>query len=935
MDPLTAVSLAAAVVQFTDYGVRLLSEGVRVYKSVSGMTSDVVELTTIAQDLGHLSQSIQEKSSQLTDPRKPISESEQSLLRLCGTCQNVSAELATAVSRLQTQSTKKLNLAVESFEVALRKFWARDRIVDLRNRLSEIRQQMMMAMMMYLWEESKSGAGDLGELSRRQAEMINTLTRIDVTTRNLNQTLVKFVQGSMPMDWRQQEIVETIWSSTWSPDQPVHDEVRREEPETQEIISNTNSDSSCSKDVLNSLFFEGLSYREGAILQAYKSTFEWLFTDPRVDRRGRPLWSNFTSWLKSSDSDIYWITGKPGSGKSTLMKFLTGHLRLRDLLTQWSGSRPFILARFYFWNAGTAIQRTQEGLLRTLLYQCLTQRPQLIPKVCPRRWALFKVFGRKANHVAPSWTWEELLESFSAFDLFVGQQFNLAIFIDGLDEFDGKHENLLEFVNLFHSKAGRKICVSSRPWNVFHDAFMTNPSLRLENLTGGDIGAYVRGNLESSPGFREYKVALPVQSDKLVETIITKAQGVFLWVSIVILAILEGLSEGDKWEELHEMVGLLPPDLSQLYQRIWFRIKPSYIGHSSQLFQIYQASTGQLDVITMWLADHRSPLEIDINAIDTQQRTLLTQTMRRRLNSRTRGLLEISSEGRIGYLHRSVRDWIEPIWADIVAKSRPDFDPNLCLLKALTVEASRTRFWLQHVISLPDRFWERVQDCLRYAAKVRDIRTNVPSLVEAMDRLDVVFSTISLSHTFGNSTPPLYEEAISARCPYKRNGLPHWSTTQGRDLPDNSFIGLAAQFAILGYVRDKVTASPQVLQPTSEELSILANAVLGPEYFLRQKFKTDESDPLLNSNTRYFFVKFLLESGASKTSAWVPGGFRHTALHDEVIRRPFQAPPIMMPDGSQLDYWSAVAQLLKDFGLLKAGIIDLKLKLRLPKWMSR
>ncbi|TRX88264.1 hypothetical protein FHL15_010831 [Xylaria flabelliformis] len=94
MNPLDAISLAAAVVQFTDFGVRLLSETMQVYKSVSGMTSQTVELKTIKDDLRQLSQSIEGKSAQLAVPIKPPRKSEQNLLRLCRTCQELSTELA-------------------------------------------------------------------------------------------------------------------------------------------------------------------------------------------------------------------------------------------------------------------------------------------------------------------------------------------------------------------------------------------------------------------------------------------------------------------------------------------------------------------------------------------------------------------------------------------------------------------------------------------------------------------------------------------------------------------------------------------------------------------------------------------------------------------------------------------------------------------------
>ncbi|TRX88265.1 hypothetical protein FHL15_010832 [Xylaria flabelliformis] len=779
--------------------------------------------------------------------------------------------------------------------------------MDLRSRVSEVR------------EESKSRGDDLDQLSRRQVDMINTLTRIDDATRNLNQTLIMFYL-------QQREIVETIWSSSWSLEQPIQvsdgDDVKFPMDD-----SNINNDAACSKAILPSLFLEDLRYREGAIPEAYESTFKWLFESPRSDVHGQPLWSDFQTWLRSSNSDVYWITGKPGSGKSTVMKFVIGHSMLQELLAQWSGPKPFLLARFYFWNAGTPIQRTQEGLLRTLLYQCLRQRPLLIQKVCPRRWVLFKVFGSEVKTAAPPWTLDELLESFSAFDLFVGQQFNLALFIDGLDEFDGDHRNLIEFVRLFHSRTGRKVCVSSRPWNVFQDAFMASPSLRLENLTGDDIRLYVQCNLNPSPAFQEYKDALPEQSKGLVETIITKAQGVFLWVSVVVLHIREGLSEGDRWEELYDMVNLLPDDLSQLYQRIWSTIKLDYIGQS-HLFQIHGAYIDSLDVITLWLADHPDTLQIDVKTIPEQQ-DLITQTMRRRLSSRTRGPLEISPQGYVGYLHRSVRDWIEHIWGDIVAKSDPAFDPSLCILNAQTV-------WMLGGICKADKCisqvltteydWKEVLKCLYDAANVRHIASNIHILVATLDRLNDKIQTFS--HTSEN-------EAI---IPLSCNKV---TSRHGVTLPANSFVGLAAQFGILKYVRHKLMVDPQLLRGRHRppEVSILANAILSPRYFAHYYYARNSDvritklPPNLyryyhlhnNSYVRYLLIKLLLDCGVAKSSAVVPGD-TIKSLYDEASWVQVQMPPIIMPNVEELDYWQTVAKLLKEHGLSRVGYFELKVK---------
>ncbi|KAI0856249.1 hypothetical protein F4860DRAFT_493801 [Xylaria cubensis] len=941
MNPLDAISLAAAVVQFTDFGVRLLSETVQVYKSVSGMASQTVELKTIEDDLRQLSHSIQEKSAQLADPIKPPRESEKNLLRLCRTCQELSTELATAVSRLRTHSSGRINLAVESFGVAVRKFKSRDDITDLRSRVFEVRQQMMLAMTVFLWEESKSRGDDLDQLSRRQVDMINTLTRIDDTTRNLNQTLIMFLQGSIPIDLRQREIIETIWSPSWSLEQPIQD-IDREDVEFLTDDSNTNNDAACSKAILQSLFLEDLRYREGAIPEAYESTFKWLLESPRSDIHGQPLWSDFPTWLRSSDSDIYWVTGKPGSGKSTLMKFITSHDMLQNLLVQWSKPKPFIVARFYFWNAGTTVQRTQEGLLRTLLHQCLRQHPQLIRKACPRRWALFKVFGLKAKTAVPPWALEELLESFSAFDKFVGQQFNLALFIDGLDEFDGDHKTLLEFVRLFHSRAGRKVCVSSRPWNVFQDAFTTSPSLRLERLTEGDTRLYVQGNLDSNLAFQEHKDVLPQRSGELVETIVTKAQGVFLWVSVVVRLVLEGLSEGDRWEEIHDMIDALPDDLSQLYQRIWSTINPNYISQSSHLFQIHRAYVGLIDDITLWLADHPDPLKLDTKEIHRyitgEERDVVTQTLRRRLNSRTRGLLELSSHCKVEFLHRSVRDWIEPIWDDIVAKSNPAFDPNLCILKAQTVIV------LSHLVRDSAGSFqssERVIDksfflCLYYAGKVHDIASNKPTLVATLDQL---YDEIQ-EHWDS------FQSLSTVRLGQNRDSFQSLNPGESRQnrgvQVKTSFLGLVAQFGVLGYVRDKVSVNPQLLQRRRGEISILANAILGSDclstfrkpyedYSRMEDYELHRHGPD-STHTRFLLIKFLLGQNVAKSSAILPG--IPWNLYDEARSKPVEMPPIIMPNGEQLDYWETVADLLKKRGFSKVGAFRLKIKPHLLKWLS-
>lgn len=53
----------------------------------------------------------------------------------------------------------------------------------------------------------------------------------------------------------------------------------------------------------------------------------------------------------------------------------------------------------------------------------------------------------------------------------------LAIFVDGLDEYHGNHQELVAYLQQLQKAPCIKLCVSSRAWNVFADAFQVGSSL--------------------------------------------------------------------------------------------------------------------------------------------------------------------------------------------------------------------------------------------------------------------------------------------------------------------------------------------------------------------------------------------------------------------------------------------------------------------------
>lgn len=73
--------------------------------------------------------------------------------------------------------------------------------------------------------------------------------------------------------------------------------------------------------VLSSLRFRDMSHRERRIPQAHHRTFEWIYGGRSADASSTHV-SSFRDFLTRADQPLYWISGKPGSGKSTLMKYL-------------------------------------------------------------------------------------------------------------------------------------------------------------------------------------------------------------------------------------------------------------------------------------------------------------------------------------------------------------------------------------------------------------------------------------------------------------------------------------------------------------------------------------------------------------------------------------------------------------------------------------
>ncbi|XXH01454.1 hypothetical protein Hte_007814 [Hypoxylon texense] len=139
-------------------------------------------------------------------------------------------------------------------------------------------------------------------------------------------------------------------------------------------------------------------------------------------------------------------------------------------------------------NRGSEVQKSKEGLYRSLLHQILRDSPEAISHISPKRWESLCLYG---GDQIP-FTEIELRHALRKAITFVDSTKDPRLFIDGLDEFSGEHNDLIKLVTETAEASSVKICVSSRPWLVFEDSLKDKPSLMLKDLKFNDITKYVK-----------------------------------------------------------------------------------------------------------------------------------------------------------------------------------------------------------------------------------------------------------------------------------------------------------------------------------------------------------------------------------------------------------------------------------------------------------
>ena len=553
--------------------------------------------------------------------------------------------------------------------------------------------------------------------------------------------------------------------------------------------------------VLMSLKFLVMHDREADISPRQEKTFDWIFCGPGPSHKP---WSNFRGWLKAereiahneitdqrkvtTNSGLYWINGKAGSGKSTLMKHIYNHRETRSALQEWAGDSVLLMARFFFWYGGSKLQKSQPGLLRALLYACLQSRKELIPIVAQ------DIFSLRPEELEQYWTLHRLK---IAFEKVLSQtqvclksrqvtRLKFCFFIDGLDEYGDGHQEIAELMASFARFPHVKLCVSSRPLLIFESLLGGFPQMILQNLTLPDIRQYINNKLDHSDKMKKLEQKEPGLKTSLADYIASKADGVFLWVILIVKSLLEGLKNGDCGTDLKQRLYNLPRDLDSLYRHMISRVDPPfYLEQGFKYLLLVEAAGSSPSLLLMAFAD------IEVNDPRTEEisverfKEAMTghcATMKERIQTRCLGLLELSSlefqdptkQPRVNFLHKSVMDFLNTtetqqlIAESFHASSKPKPEPELELMKAHLKMLNSFYLWHENytLLRLDRKKWfELVRSSARDFMKVASIRerkTGKPN-VKMIDELDTIVTKLW--------------DLVPCRLPAEESGDIHWSET--------------------------------------------------------------------------------------------------------------------------------------------------------------
>ncbi|CAG9990680.1 unnamed protein product [Clonostachys byssicola] len=397
--------------------------------------------------------------------------------------------------------------------------------------------------------------------------------------------------------------------------------------------------------LLKSLKFEQIDSRQSTIEKPHGKTCQWFLNHP-----------DHQAWLDPGKvrehSGFLWIMGKPGAGKSIIMKFAYMQSKARH--------KPAITAGFFFNARGEYLERSILGMYRSLLLQLLEGYPDLQTVLDDPDLVSQSQSGCPSLNV--------LKDLFRNAVSALGQR-SFTCFIDALDECN--EQQAMDTVQYFEGLAEQsldkgvplRVCFSSQ--HNPHIVIQQGNQLILEDQPGHteDLAQYVASHL---------RITDRTLVEELQPKLVSKAGGIFLWV-VLVVDILNKESERGRIAIRKRLVET-PSSLNELFKDLLRRDNKNmeelllcilwilYAKRPLRPEEYYHALWSGLSLKN--LADPEIPIITDSEGSDIFARYII---------SSSKGLAKITKakQPTVQFIHESVRDFLlkdgglHELWPDL------------------------------------------------------------------------------------------------------------------------------------------------------------------------------------------------------------------------------------------------------------------------------
>ena len=257
-------------------------------------------------------------------------------------------------------------------------------------------------------------------------------------------------------------------------------------------------------------------------------------------------------------------------------------------MSHWSNDKDLVIYSYFFWNIGSPLQKYYVGFLRSLLFQIAEQRGDLV-SIMMRNEMTPRARSSEAHEpgLMYAWTKERLDEALQRFLAKQPPSISVCIFIDGLDEFEGNEDSLMNTIRLLSQSSRTRVCISSRPEQIYRQGFADSPQLRLQDLNRHDIQQMTSKQLgtELEKSFPHLKREIKI----LINDLISRSQGIFLWVNLIIKDLQRGLRNKDNLQELRERLDDMPDTVHGVYDHMLNRLDKPYLREATKYFHFLMA----------------------------------------------------------------------------------------------------------------------------------------------------------------------------------------------------------------------------------------------------------------------------------------------------------------------------------------------------------